>query len=286
VRHIRFDKQALVAMDPEFWEKWERAAENATRQAIAEAEAGTPGFNQKVWKDLKDWLLQHVFDGKCAYCESTISGSSYGDAEHWRPKGAVSTLPDDEEVTPVTGENNRGYYWLAYRSENLLPACEKCNTLGKGTLFPIEGEYCTSHQGATDIKELDRRERPLILHPYSDDALPEEHIEFDVLGNAVPANGSRLGLRSIKVFKLCRPDLVTDRRKHVKLMEPAINDALIKLRREGIPLDQSLKDWVGPDARFSRAAWWYAHLQAKKFIDDLKADLNGSAVPGAGPVQS
>jgi hypothetical protein len=274
-------------MEPEFWEKWERAAENATRQAIAEAEAGAaPKFKQEVWKDLKDWLLEHVFDGKCAYCESRITGSSYGDAEHWRPKGAVSTLPDDEGVTPVTGENNRGYYWLAYRCENLLPACQKCNTMGKGTLFPIAGEYCTSPQGATDIKELDRRERPLILHPYSDDALPEEHIEFDVLGNAVPANGSPLGQRSIKVFKLCRAHLVTDRYKHVKLMESAINEALIDFRRYGIPLDQSLKDWVGPDAEFSRAAWCYAQLQVKKFIDDLKTDLNRPAVPGAGPAQS
>ena len=190
MRHIRFDKQALVAMDPEFWEKWERAAENATRQAIAEAEAGTPGLNQKVWKDL-DWLLQHVFDGKCAYCENTITGVR-----------ATATRSIGGPTKPLDASRRRGGDASHRREQSRLllarlplrepPASvREVQHTGQGHAVPYPGRVHARTRGATDIKELDRRERPLILHPYSDDALPEEHIEPDVLGNAVPANGSR-----------------------------------------------------------------------------------------------
>lgn len=67
--------------------------------------------NDKVKKALKD-----LFHGKCAYCESKVSGSSQTDIEHYRPKGGVEGRP-----------GHPGYWWLAMRWENLVLSCMHCN---------------------------------------------------------------------------------------------------------------------------------------------------------------
>ena len=80
-----------------WWNRWQAKARKATQSVIEAFEDWLSGsrkepfrfdFRNEIWKELKDWLLKNVFPGKCAYCERPISGY-YGDAEHFRPKGAV-----------------------------------------------------------------------------------------------------------------------------------------------------------------------------------------------------
>lgn len=60
--------------------------------------------------------LHQLFHGKCAYCESRISGTQPTDIEHYRPKGGVQE-----------NEDHPGYWWLAMDWRNLLPSCIDCN---------------------------------------------------------------------------------------------------------------------------------------------------------------
>jgi len=52
-----------------------------------------------LWGRLKKYL-QELFHSTCAYCESTITHTAFGDVEHYRPKGKVAEDPD-----------HPGYYW-------------------------------------------------------------------------------------------------------------------------------------------------------------------------------
>ncbi|MEI3776264.1 hypothetical protein [Pectobacterium brasiliense] len=58
--------------------------------------------------------LKSLFDGKCAYCETRLSGDI--EVEHFRPKGMVTEEP-----------LHSGYWWLAHSWLNLLPSCIPCN---------------------------------------------------------------------------------------------------------------------------------------------------------------
>lgn len=96
--------------------------------------------------------LKNDQNGKCAYCERKLNGD-YGAVEHYRPKGAWQQC----ENTPMS---RPGYYWLAYRWENLLYSCSECNTSYKRNLFPLENPV------ARGIVNRDiRNEIPLIINP-------------------------------------------------------------------------------------------------------------------------
>ncbi|MBO9452694.1 hypothetical protein J7426_20660 [Tropicibacter sp. R16_0] len=77
----------------------------------------TKSFTFKTYKrpEIKQ-LLQDMFHGKCAYCETFYSAAQPMDVEHYRPKGAVSEDDDHD-----------GYWWLAMKWDNLLPSCIDCN---------------------------------------------------------------------------------------------------------------------------------------------------------------
>ena len=70
--------------------------------------------------------------GKCFLCESKITHISFGDVEHFRPKGG-SRQTTDEKAMKVPG-----YFWLAYAWQNLFLACQLCNQRYKKNLFPLE----------------------------------------------------------------------------------------------------------------------------------------------------
>ncbi len=169
--------------------------------------------NKKVAKALVD-----LFNGKCAYCESTYMVASPTDIEHYRPKSAVM----------VDGKLKRpGYYWLAADWENLLPSCIDCNRirqhnivgigplkLGKGNRFPLD-------MNLEDRKDLElspgveQEEKRLLLDPCRDN--PEDHLEFfeDGTVRAKKKNGgqqSKIGRASIEVYALLRKPLVDERR--------------------------------------------------------------------------
>ena len=89
---VRFDPEALTASAKQEWDEWLRRAELATRKTIDHWEdEGRLDFDAAVWSRLKSWLLDHVFHGKCAYCETHLGGARQpGDAEHFRPKRSVN----------------------------------------------------------------------------------------------------------------------------------------------------------------------------------------------------
>lgn len=164
-------------------------------------------------------LLEAVFHGKCAYCESFYSSTQPMDVEHYRPKGAVAEEND-----------HSGYYWLAATWENLLPSCIDCNrkrgqqdvfeettrSLGKKDRFPISGTRAMTPSDSLPS------ERPRLVNPCDED--PDEMFVFDSqLAVVVPRaqSGIKRGraLDSIEVYGLNRSGLVTDRLHVLRMID-------------------------------------------------------------------
>jgi hypothetical protein len=139
---------------------------------------------------------------KCAFCERRVECA----VEHYRPKSALKQADGEPMERP-------GYWWLAYRWENLLLACDPCNSRHKRELFPLE---LPSRRARKPEHSL-RRESPLLLNPAETD--PALHITFDS-EFAKPVDGSKVGVKTIEVLRLNdRVPLVESRR-----------DRLIKIR--------------------------------------------------------
>jgi uncharacterized protein (TIGR02646 family) len=133
---------------------------------------------------------------KCCYCEKRIGN---GELEHFRPKKGWRQKTGDAVSRP-------GYYWSAYRWENILLSCGECNDQGtKGNLFPISG------QRAESIKDDLQTENALLINPYDED--PSIHISF-YKADPIVVNQSAKGLETIEVFKLKdRVDVASDRKE-------------------------------------------------------------------------
>jgi hypothetical protein len=243
------------------WEGWNLLAAVATGRVIkewegfkvvratwkAQPQGEEPEFDPKleddIWKGFRDWLKVNVFHGKCAYCETKITGFP-GDTEHFRPKGRVKGLKrqandDSLECVRIVDEDGEeiehpGYFWLAYHWQNLLPSCEFCNTAGgKADIFPTDKthigvkrltvleiddlvEKITQSPNSADVyylqpRDLDRIEGRLLLHPYYDN--PEEHIFFDIEGRTNPWNDSKQGEKSKRFYNLDEPSKLQARRE-------------------------------------------------------------------------
>ena len=141
--------------------------------------------------------LSKIQSGKCCYCESEFSGTYPGDVEHFRPKGRVRQRRGALAEYP-------GYFFLAYRWENLLFSCFICNSSGKGDFFPV------ANARATDFSQLDN-EGALLVDPLREN--PRHHITFQFI---TPKAISRRGEETIKVLRLDRPELFRSRISHLK----------------------------------------------------------------------
>ncbi|SIS57066.1 TIGR02646 family protein [Roseivivax lentus] len=222
----------------------------------ANRETRDKSFDFKAYKhDEVKAALEHLFHGKCAYCETFYSAQAPVDVEHYRPKGAVAGEPD-----------HPGYWWIAMDWDNLLPSCIDCNrrrkqqapdpsaslsalldgamveaSSGKKDVFPVSG---TRAARDTDALEL---EDAYLLDPCRDD--PMAHIEFHIdpedlwplalpkrdpgaapavaaLGDgaSIAEHAAALGLSergavSIQVYGLNRLGLVQDRARVLKHLE-------------------------------------------------------------------
>ena len=93
----------------------------ATKEQIVKSEKNVEKAIDKYrHKEIKD-ALERMFNGKCAYCESQVTTTGYGDIEHFCPK------------------RNQRCVNLTFEWRNLLLSCEKCNDAGhKGIQFPID----------------------------------------------------------------------------------------------------------------------------------------------------
>jgi hypothetical protein len=140
------------------------------------------------WTDFKG-EFSHAQHQKCAWCEQQAIGASYGEIEHYRPKGRVDELSPDAErkeatpgLTKIVWEkgdslklSGGGYWWLAYEWSNYLLSCTVCNGTWKICFFPVRQRFSLGYVGC------EKQESPLLLNPYDlDDLAP--HLRYDSLG--------------------------------------------------------------------------------------------------------
>lgn len=142
---------------------------------------------------------------KCCYCESYLSSTSYGDVEHFRPKGGYQQDAADDLHKP-------GYYWLAYEWSNLYYACQLCNQRYKGNLFPLANP---ADRAVVHTYNL-ATEQPLLPDPATEN--PASHLIF--VQDAALALDAR-GAACIQVFGLDRPELIQRRADKLKALRQA-----------------------------------------------------------------
>jgi hypothetical protein len=293
VRRIAFDPDKLEGEPRAQWVDWEANAREATERMLEEHPDGKNiKLNSDIWAALKKWLFWNVFDGKCAYCEGDVAPVSYGAAEHWRPKGAVTTREGGKDVVvvhPESGEPHPGYYWLAYDWRNLVPACDECNTgsgeyRGKGSQFPIAGQRAFRPEDAATFDELNELEQPLLLHPFGQEE-PGDYLDFDEYGQPVAktvAEGKKpLGEASINVFNLDRPWPNGRRQRLCHDLRLKVKEALGQELLGGRDARETLLTWTAPDRPFSLAANVYSERWRASVIAKLAAArTNGSSDDG------
>jgi uncharacterized protein (TIGR02646 family) len=154
-------------------------------------------FSMQVLGRVRGVLLA-MCNGKCAYCESSLS-ASYGEIEHFRPRAGVRGLGG--EYAPLH------YWWLAYDWENLLIACQVCNSKYKRDSFPLEDESFRAAIGATGSQLL--QERALLIDPCQEN--PAEHLDF--LQDGTVRSRTKKGEATIKILGLNRAALCEKRKE-------------------------------------------------------------------------
>lgn len=164
---------------------------------------------------VKRALLRAQYD-KCAFCEARITHVSYGDVEHFRPKGGYRQKRDDDLGRP-------GYYWLAYQWSNLFASCQICNQRFKKNLFPLSNpsRRARSHHDSVEA------EKPRLIDPSEEKT--EELIGFRE-EYAFPIRNSTRARATIEVLGLNREELAEDRRTRLRLLAPVL-DSLRLLRQ-------------------------------------------------------
>jgi uncharacterized protein (TIGR02646 family) len=99
-------------------------------------------------------VLRDGQNGKCAFCEQSVSSVSHGDIEHFRPKKGYSQNLNDTLSYP-------GYYWLAYEWDNLLFCCQICNQRYKKNLFHLRNPELRAKNHNSNVKY----EKPFYINP-------------------------------------------------------------------------------------------------------------------------
>lgn len=94
----------------------------------------------------------HAIQGwVCAYCQGDISRDG-GDIDHFRPKNGSAEA------------GHSGYWWLAYRFDNYVLACRRCNEYVKRERFPVRGPL----RACEDHSDPEAHEHRLLADPTRD----------------------------------------------------------------------------------------------------------------------
>ncbi|WP_052732820.1 HNH endonuclease family protein [Hymenobacter terrenus] len=189
---------------------------------------------------------------KCCYCESYFSSTSYGDVEHFRPKGGYQQDTTDALHKP-------GYYWLAYAWSNLYFACQLCNQRFKGNYFPLANPASRARTHADSIAV----EQPLLPDPATED--PASHLTF--VEDAVQALDAR-GASCIVVFGLDRPELLKRRQERLKSLKQARFMASLDLSK---PLAPAITDFL-QELKLSTADAAAMVTEAQRIWDEAALD--------------
>jgi len=180
-----------------------------SRRGVSSKQIGKMSFDSNIYGDalVKEQLIKEQHE-KCCFCEAKFSDNSYGDIEHFRPKGAYKKRGERSLTYP-------GYYWLAYDWNNLMYSCEKCNRKFKRNDFPLENEATrkTNHSHPNQLQNEDS----LLINPIVED--PSLYITFR---EEVPVSLSNnlKGSISIKVYGLER--LNNSRLEYLKAIKIAL----------------------------------------------------------------
>lgn len=194
----------------------DRVAAEARRIRSAVQRGEKPAITKSLWRDFKA-VFSIAQDGRCGYCEIPVTASHFGDVEHFAPKSAVSQFGNweaeqgQETEGQATLKNRspsqrwpRGYWWLAYDWNNYLLACQVCNSVWKGNLYPVKQPPPRGEPAET------QQELVLLLNPFGRRD-PARHLRFTVDGSVEPLNGSSYGLETIRTCGLGRRELVNRR---------------------------------------------------------------------------
>jgi uncharacterized protein (TIGR02646 family) len=201
----------LKPPDTPKWKAWLRKCKAETTKLQTLVDQGqkitTKDIKHDLYKRYKEFFFDEYnpFQRKCAYCESAVDVSQFGDVEHFRPKLKVTDEKDNEIRHP-------GYYWLAYDWQNLLISCIKCNqATGKYNRFPVIGTHA---QSPAEIAN----EKPLLINSTSsnDEDDPSKHLEVEVQDSKKYISGrifghTERGEMCIEVMNLNRLRLIEER---------------------------------------------------------------------------
>lgn len=290
--HVAFVTPSIdgdPALDDEpqrFWRAWLSKAQRASEKYRDKVLAGEePEFDSAVWKELKDWLFDGPFNGKCGYCESSVIAVAYGDAEHYRPKGAVTDGPSDARAPVIVRRKvHEGYWWLAYDWTNLFPACGRCNSAHKREHFPTKNTHVRPLKrdaAKWTTAELDRDEEPLLLHPMREGAAhdPQRHITFDVTGRALALDGSERGQATIDTCGLNRNSgrnsLVEHRRETV---DEQVDRCLLAFLRADCDV-RAIDLFLDELARRGRPYLGAIRAAVERKLDSISASITARRTP-------
>ena len=194
--------------------------------------------DKDYWGTYKNDLAKGQYD-RCAYCELDVIGSSYGDVEHYRPKGAITTLNPKREkqgeekesnLSNVVGRDfqegcNTAYWLLAYDWNNYLFSCGICNQPWKRDLFPVANNTNTA---ARPKPGCEMEEDALLINPFLVD--PADHLAFDELGNV--RSKTPQGTATIETLGLWRGSLVRKRKERLQTVKLNVIAFLHELDQE------------------------------------------------------
>ncbi len=200
-------------------------------------------FKNYYSKDPVKVRLLEIHHGKCCYCERKYP-REYLHVEHFRPKGGVR-----QDFRQIKDELP-GYYWLAYRWENLLLACHACNVKHKDTFFPLSNPADRARSHHDDVT----REQSLFVDPVEQD--PRLHIRYN---REHPFGLTPEGRTSIRGFGLKNEELMEQRLKSINALDrckallraaaihPKDADLQVQAKKAGQDVDAAKQ----PDAEFS-----------------------------------
>jgi uncharacterized protein (TIGR02646 family) len=148
-------------------------------------------------------VLNKLFNGKCAYCESKIVlDKSNHFLDHFRPRNNAKGF--EKRQTDLDH-----YWWLLYEWDNMYFSCIECDKF-KSIWFPVEGNRA---KPLTSFPEIIDKENNLIIDPCNDEI--ERHIGFEFnTGNIIPLD--KKGEATIEILKLNRRRLVNGRLSALK----------------------------------------------------------------------
>ncbi len=226
--------------EPEAAKRVHDEAEARIREIVEDQRLPASRDFRPSWSRYKHLFAEAQHGGKCAYCETRIRAGYPGDVEHYRPKAEVKEPRDRGNRDDVgCGARSRrwraatkpGYWWLAYRWDNYLYSCSRCNSW-KANSFPLR-----SPRGSM-VPGTEAEEHPLILNPYATE--PSRHLSFNELGEIIGATDE--GTVTVDRCGLDRTSLVFERELIARRLLRDLDDYVEALAAESqLAESQTLK---------------------------------------------